>query len=180
MARALAPALCALTMALAACGGDGDKDRAPRTPSVEAARPSATPEPSATPRPALRGPRVSRSDLAVIRAWTDAMRRGRLAEAARWFALPAIVVNGTPPLRLTTRELVRAWSRTLPCGARLLATERLGRYVLATFRLTERPGEGECGTGTGNTAQTAFLIRRRRIVRWLRVVDRRMPEPSAS
>ena len=42
-------------------------------------------------------------------------------------------------------------------------------WSLATFRLTERPGPGSCGTGTGATAQTAFLIEDGEIVEWRRV-----------
>ena len=53
---------------------------------------------------------------------------------------------------------------------------RRAGFVVATFRLTERPGEGECGTGTGNRVRTAFLIRRGKIVKWLRVAD---PEPPS-
>ena len=44
-----------------------------------------------------------------------------------------------------------------------------GRFVVATFRLTERSGPGArpCD-GAGNLAATAFLIEHRRIVEWLR------------
>ena len=44
-----------------------------------------------------------------------------------------------------------------------------GRFVLATFRLTERPGPGECGSGVGHTAQTDFVIEDGLIVEWRRV-----------
>ena len=43
--------------------------------------------------------------------------------------------------------------------------------------LTERPGRGKCGTGVGNEAYTAFLIRRHKIVQWRRVVK---PEPEST
>ena len=44
-------------------------------------------------------------------------------------------------------------------------------FFIATFRLTERPGEGECGSGTGETARTAFRVRDAHITDWLRVQD---------
>jgi ribosomal protein L16/L10AE len=37
--------------------------------------------------------------------------------------------------------------------------------------LTERPGAGRCGTGTGETARTAFRVRDDHITEWLRVQD---------
>jgi hypothetical protein len=92
-------------------------------------------------------------------------------EAAGWFAVPSIVSNGTPPIRLTSREDVRSFNRTLTCGAQITATERRGRYVIATFMLTERPGSGTCGSGVGATARTAFRIRRGRIAEWVRLPD---------
>jgi hypothetical protein len=86
------------------------------------------------------------------------------------------VANPSPFLSLQTRAAVEAFNRALPCGARLLATERGQRsLVIATFRLTERPGRGRCDTGTGDLARTAFLIRDGRIVEWLRVPD---PPPA--
>jgi hypothetical protein len=47
-----------------------------------------------------------------------------------------------------------------------------GRFVIATFRLTERTGPGArpCGA-VGNLADTAFLIEDRHIVQWLRQPD---------
>ena len=47
------------------------------------------------------------------------------------------------------------------------------RFMIVTFRLTERPGKGSCGGGTGATARTAFRVRRGLITDWLRVPDAR-------
>ena len=91
-----------------------------------------------------------------------------MAGTTRFFGLPVIVENGTPPQLLRSRAAVRAFNESLPCGARLLSTRRRDRYTIATFRLTDRPG-GACGTGAGGTAATAFRLRRGRIVEWLRV-----------
>jgi hypothetical protein len=41
--------------------------------------------------------------------------------------------------------------------------------VTASFDLTERPGAGRCGSGTGEEASTAFVIRDGKIVEWRRV-----------
>ena len=114
----------------------------------------------------------------MIRSWADTLRHGNVERASRFFALPATVSNGGPPYELRTRAAVRFFNETLPCGARLESTERtFSGFVLATFRLTERPGPGSCGTGAGHRARTAFLIRRGRIVQWLRATD---PAPPAS
>ena len=56
--------------------------------------------------------------------------------------------------------------------------------MVATLVLTERPGAGKCGSGVGNEAYTAFLIRRHKIVQWRRVVkptpqDERRPDRRA-
>ena len=110
--------------------------------------------------------------MRIVRAWADALRHGDVRVAARYFAVPSLVANGTPPIRLKTRAEVRFFNRTLPCGARLIGTEPAPKgFFIATFRLTERPGEGECGSGTGGTARTAFRVRDEHITDWLRVQD---------
>ncbi|ADB50414.1 hypothetical protein [Conexibacter woesei] len=115
---------------------------------------------------------VDPAAVAVIRDWADTLRRGDVREAARRFALPTAVANGTRPLTLTTRAQVEAFNRSLPCGAVLLETAAGGRgLIVATFRLTERPGPGSCGSGTGRTAQAAFVVEDGLITHWLRVQD---------
>ena len=154
---------CALAVVLASCGGgDGGGGESSRERGTTESRPSA---------------QADRSPAGVIRAWADTLRHGEVAGAASYFALPAIVQNGTPPLELTSRAQVRDFNAALPCGARLLRTYASGRYTTAVFRLTERPGAGRCGLGTGQTARTRFLVRDGKIREWRRVADE--PAPSA-
>jgi hypothetical protein len=129
---------------------------------------SSNPAPSPPPRPAP----ARFSDAQLIQAWADELRAGHPVVAARRFGVPAIAQNGTKPILLRSRGDVVAFNDSLPCGARLLGTRRSGRYVIGTFRLTERPG-GQCDGGTGAKAATAFRITGRRIVEW-----RRVPVPS--
>ena len=147
------------------CGGDPKHANTPPPPK-RSATPTATPLKR---RPAAAG------DVAVIRGWTDALRRGHIEAASRYFAIPSVVSNGTPPIRLTSRSDVRFFNRTLPCGAKLKEAIDTGIFVVATFVLTERPGPGKCAGGVGNEAYTAFLIRRHKIVQWRRVLK---PEPE--
>jgi hypothetical protein len=150
-----------LALTLSACGGDARK--LPTTPpppkeATSAAKPSPTRDPA------------SAEDVAVIKAWSDQLRRGHVKAAARYFALPAIVSNGTGPLKLTKRAHVEFFNRALPCGARFKEAVDTGAFVVATLVLTERPGRGKCGSGVGNEVYTAFLIRRDKIVQWRRVL----------
>ncbi|HEX2359548.1 MAG TPA: hypothetical protein VHH72_07000 [Solirubrobacterales bacterium] len=107
----------------------------------------------------------------VIDEWSSALREGDVATAADYFEVPSVAQNGTPPLQLSTREQVIAFNEALPCGAKLTEAEAVGRFTIASFELTERPGEGECGSGTGNTAKTAFVIEDGLIIEWVRVVN---------
>jgi hypothetical protein len=107
----------------------------------------------------------------VIKDWADELRAGDVSSASDRFAIPTVVQNGTPPLRLTERRQVEAFNRSLPCGAKLTAASSSGKYTIATFVLTERPGEGECGNGVGEQAKTAFVIHNGLIAEWRRVVD---------
>jgi limonene-1,2-epoxide hydrolase len=141
-----------LALLLAGCGGS-DHKQSGTTPK----RDTAAPVRSAT-----------REQVRVIRGWVDALRAGHVDAAARFFAVPAIVQNDSPVIRLGTRAQVRAFNAALPCGARLVKTFVYRRYVAATFVLTERPG-GTCGNGTGRLAATAFLIRHGKIEEWQRV-----------
>lgn len=145
-----------MALGAAGCGGS-----APRSTSQAAARAAAPPTARAAP--------------AVIRAWSDALRAGKIDAATALFAVPVTVSNGTPPLRLGTVAQVRSFNLSLPCGAAVLRTQRAGPYTIATFRLTDRVG-GNCGSGKGGTAATAFLVRRGRIAEWLRVP---VPGPRA-
>jgi len=115
----------------------------------------------------------------VIKDWADDLRGGDLEAAADHFQLPSLAQNGTAPIQLTTRNQVRAFNASLPCGAELTAAEDHGRFTIATFELTERPGAGECGTGVGETAKTAFVIEDGLITRWIRVVDKDELAPPA-
>ena len=130
-------------------------------------------EPAPKPKPAAV--KVS-GDERVIRAWSDDLRRGDESAAAARFALPAVVANGTPPVKLATREQLGAFHETLTCGAVLVGTEPHHGLTLARFRLTERPG-GNCGDGVGGSAFAAFEIKDGRIVRWLRIEQ---PEASST
>jgi hypothetical protein len=121
----------------------------------------------------------------VIRGWADALRAGHVDAASTFFAIPSFVLNGPPGvLRLGDRDAVKSFNRALPCGAKLVGTARgkgsLGSFVIATFKLTERPGPGSCGTGVDHLAATAFLIEGRRIVRWYRAPDPAQPDNQTS
>ncbi|MGA9857619.1 MAG: hypothetical protein WBQ18_07125 [Solirubrobacteraceae bacterium] len=120
-------------------------------------------------------PGVPAAAVAVIRGWSDALRAGRVVAAAHYFRVPSVFFTGNgPPIELQSGVDVLHANAALPCGARLLAVQLRGRYVNALFRLTNRPGPGGtggCGSGTGQTARTDFLIRRGRIVQWLRAPD---------
>jgi len=152
--RAAAIPLLAVLAALASgCGGDEDRYFLRTPPERVGARPIATPTPEPPPRPRAAAAR----DRRLVVAWADAVRRGDERRAARYFAIPALIDQGQT-FRLTTRVQIQAFNEALPCGARVLAVGRDGRYVVATFRLVPRPGH-ECGTGTGERVRVAFLIR---------------------
>jgi hypothetical protein len=124
----------------------------------------------------------TKNEVSVIRGWADALRAGHVNEASAFFAVPSFVLNGPPPvLRLDDRTAVKAFNRALPCGAVLVGTKRgQGSFVVATFKLTERPGPGTCGTGVGHLAATSFLISDHHIVQWLRAPDPAQPDNDES
>jgi hypothetical protein len=160
-------------LALVACGGGGDERLKLTTPGAREQR--ASPEQTAEPER-----KVDRAEVRVVRAWADTLRHGDVRGAARYFALPTTVSNGTAPIKLTTRGQVRFFNRTLPCGAKLIATEPAANgFFIATFRLTERPGKGRCGAGAGATARTAMRVRNQHITEWIRVVDAPQPDSDS-
>ncbi len=135
---------------------------------------------------------VPADSVRVIRGWSDALREGRVAAAAHYFRIPSVFFSGAgPPVYLRTLRQAEAVNAELPCGAKLLSARVRGRYVGALFRLTNRSGPGGaagCGSGTGQTARTNFLIRGGRILAWLRAPDepgdngspRSTPSPTPS
>jgi hypothetical protein len=170
MARRPLLLLVVLALAGSGCGGGGG-DPAPDRPRAATPRPE---EPQASPRGDAEeeptGP-VTDGEEAVIRGWADALRRGDVERAISFWQVPSLASNGGPPIRLVTRRAVRFFNEGLTCGARLLSVRREARYVLATFRLTERRGMEACGSGVGERARTLFLLRDGHIVQWLRAMD---------
>ena len=108
--------------------------------------------------------------VAVIENWVDTLSDGDVKGAADYFAVPSVAENGAAPVTLRSRADVLAFNRSLPCGAKLVRARSLGRFIAATFRLTERPG-GTCGPGAGGLARTAFVIRDGKIVQWRRLTN---------
>jgi hypothetical protein len=184
--RPLIPAL-ATALTLAACGGSsaGHSTR-PRAqtvspPQTQQGRPAQRPSNP----PGLH--KATPESVAVINGWADSLRAGHVKKAATYFSLPLIVQNAGPAVRLTTRNEVLSFNRTLPCGAHVVKTVAGERYTVATFVLTERPGSAGCGA-TGELAATAFLLRHGRISEWRRVLvppplgppeNLQSPEPAA-
>jgi hypothetical protein len=108
--------------------------------------------------------------VAVIEGWVETLAEGDVEAAADYFAVPSVAENGTPPVTLRSHADVIAFNRSLPCGARLIKARPEGRFIVATFRLTERSG-GDCGSGIGELARTAFVIRDGKIAEWHRLPD---------
>lgn len=159
-----------------ACGGISDSERFSLTtpgtddPIVREVEGSAK----------VRRGKPTRQEVSVIRGWANALRAGHVNQAARFFAIPSIVFDGrNPKRRLPDIDAVREFNRGLPCGAKLIGTKRgQDSFVVATFKLTERPGPGQCGSGVDQLAATDFLIEKRHIVQWLRAAD--PPQPPQS
>jgi hypothetical protein len=128
------------------------------------------------PSPGPTGVPAAAPAVSVIKAWSDALRRGDVRGAARYFALPSVMINGTDAsgealvITIATSAQAQAANASLPCGAQLISTDQRGRFINALFRLTGRPGPGgtDCGGGVGGTARTNFVIAHGRIVEWLR------------
>ena len=139
-------------LALAGCGGDDDSGSPPASEEAEQ-------EVTGDADPA---------DVEVIEAWSDALREGDIDTAASYFALPSIAENGAL-LRIRDRDDARLFNLSLPCGATLVDAETEGDFTTATFELSERPGPGSCGQGSGGTAETAFVISDGEITEWRRV-----------
>ena len=109
------------------------------------------------------------ADARVIDEWSKALSRGDVAAAARLFAIPSVAQNGPALIRIRDAADARLFNSSLPCGARLIEATPEGDFVVATFELSERPG-GDCGSGAGESARTAFEIVDGEIVEWRRVV----------
>jgi hypothetical protein len=147
--RALCFVLTAI--ALAGCGGGGG-DTIPSGGTVPTVGGTADP-----------------GDVRVIDAWVTALRAGHIDAASGYFAIPSVAENGPILLDIHSVADARRFNRSLPCGAKLIRAESAGQFTTATFRLTERPGPGPCGPGTGGTAKTSFVIRHGKIAEWRRV-----------
>ena len=166
--RGLAWVLPLFTIGMLGCGGVSDSERfSLRTPGTE--------------RPVVREIEGSqkvrtgaptKAEVSVIRGWADALRAGHVAQAARFFALPVLVADGTNPLRrLRKRADVVDFNKNLPCGAKLVKTQRgESSFVIARFKLTERRGSPACD-GVGDSAYTAFLIEGHHILQWRRAAQ---------
>ena len=153
-ARALALLAVASVLTLAGCGGSSSQSSVPGGADPDAVQ--------------------------VIKSWADELRAGHVEDASDRFTLPTVVENGTAPLQLTDRAQVVEFNQSLPCGARLVRAESHGRYTIATFVLTERPGPGQCGPGAGDTAETAFVIHSGRISEWRRVIESNSSQPTGT
>ncbi len=150
------------------CGGGGGGSDAVSTQGTGQGSSGAQSGPATAPAPRLRP--AAATATRVIQGWSDALRRGDVDRATDYFGLPSIVQNNSPPVTIKQRAEARAFNLSLPCGAQLERAYRIGRYTAAVFRLTDRPG-AECGTGIGNEAATAFVIRNGKIREWRRLQD---------
>jgi len=146
------------------------------TPSPPATPPaSATPTPGASPGSVPGSAGVERAKT-VITGWSDALRRSDVEKATGFFTVPLVVSQGRAA-RLGTRAQVRLFNSSLPCGSKVTGVEREEDYFVASFVLTERPGQ-RCD-GPGNTARVAFKLSGDRIREWRQLIEQ-APETEAT
>jgi hypothetical protein len=119
-------------------------------------------------------------DVSVIDEWVSRLHQGDVQGAAEMFALPSVAENGGAVIHIDDTGEARLFNASLPCGAVLVRAESEGDFTVATFRLTERPGPGTCGAGTGHLAQTAFVIEDGLIAEWRRVAQGVDEAPAAA
>src|SRR4029077_7078525 len=91
-----------LALALAACGGSKPDPYNQHTPGAHtgvlpaatlAPPPTAAPTPKSKPKPKPKVAKVTRDERRVIAGWADALRRGHVAAASRYFSIPSLVFN---------------------------------------------------------------------------------------
>jgi hypothetical protein len=185
--RLRALSLVSVAMIAAGCGsGNSHRSGAAKQTTSTRTQPSSpqpsSPAPGGTitlPAPGPTGIAVAPAAVRVIRAWADALRHGDVRGAARYFALPSVMINGggtgglVSVIRIHTIADAEAANAGLPCGARFLSADKRGQYVNVLFMLTGRPGPGggNCGGGAGATARTNFVVIGGRIRAWLRAPD---------
>src|SRR3954463_10741015 len=180
--RRFALILLAGAAALAGCGQQGPDYGLKTPPNIVVAHPIETPVPPApkgthvAPRPHPTQRQAERL-RPVLAAWAAAVRRGDASGAARYFALPAIVSQDMAG-QLQTREQVRRFNAELPCGEQLLGVHPSGRYIVGTFRLTDRPRQ-PC-SDVGRLSRVASVFRARRFTEWRQVPDRPNAPPGPS
>jgi hypothetical protein len=172
-------AIVALGCAIAACGGAAEQPSRLdlRTPGANTGAKLAP-----TPVPTAEGELkpVTKTERRVIRAWSNELRRGRVTAAARYFAVPSLVVNDSPNASiLRSRDAVKKFNRELACGGRLIATRRgTEGFVVAAFRQMKRRGAAKCAE-RGQVAEVAFRIEDDHITWWVRMGDdEKLPSAS--
>jgi hypothetical protein len=168
--RLLAPAVLAALAAAGCGGGGGDDKRSASTKPAPRATPSVIPTtpPATTPEPTLR------EERSIVEGWANALARSDVDRATTYFSLPAVVEQGDA-FRLRRRAQVRLFNDGLPCGARVIGAERQAGFLVASFRLKERPGH-TCDS-PGGTARVAFRFRDGKISEWRQVPDPPDPAP---
>ena len=169
-------------MLLVACGG-GD-DSGDDTGSGAGGQ-AATPQQAAPLSPAPQGPRDlpariplkgtgpgDPAAIKVVRLWSDALRRSDVKAASALWAVPSKVQNGTPVIPLASVTDVQTFNGSLSCGSQLVSGlgAKGSAFIVAEFKLTQRPG-ADCGTGKGQRARTAILVRDGKIAEWYRLPD---------
>lgn len=107
-------------------------------------------------------------DLAVIEGWSSALSEGDVDAAAGYFATPSTAENGGLAVDIDSMADAVAFNESLPCGAEVVAADTEDDVTTVTFELSDRPG-GDCGSGAGGQAATAFRIEDDEIVEWRRV-----------
>lgn len=169
MTPRLAATTCAAAALLAGCGGSAGENARTVKPEVAPAPRTPLELPTGIPLNAT-GP-ADPEGARVVRAWSKALRGGDVAAATALWAVPSKVQNGTPVLTLASRDYVRLFNASLPCGSVVTATGGAGRgFTIATFRLTQRKG-ARCDAVSGATARSAVRVRDGKIVEWYRLPD---------
>ena len=78
----------------------------------------------------------------VIDDWASTLSEGDVAGAAAYFAIPSVAENGPALIHVHDSSDARLFNASLPCGATLVEADPESEFIVATFRLTERPGPG--------------------------------------